>query len=94
MEDANSTEVDETCQNPAVIFMPEGSTTHMGGTMRLGLRATKFERDCLARRLYGDVPVIHERHRHRYEVCRAWHDGGPIVRIWPHGDGTGPSGES
>ena len=33
--------------DPAVIFMPEGSTTHMGGTMRLGSRRTIFQtQDC------------------------------------------------
>lgn len=29
-------------ENSAIIFMPEGSRTHMGGTMRLGLRPTVF----------------------------------------------------
>lgn len=38
--DANSTEFDETTANPLVVFMPEISTTHMGGTMRLGARKT------------------------------------------------------
>jgi CTP synthase len=55
--------------NPAVIFMPEGSTTHMGGTMRLGSRRTIFQtQDCKAAKLYNSLPFIDERHRHRYEV--------------------------
>eukprot|EP00501_MAST-03F_sp_TOSAG23-6_P000735 GSMAST32.ASY1.ANO1.763.1 assembled CDS len=37
---ANSTEFDEKCENPAIIFMPEGSKDQMGGTMRLGARKT------------------------------------------------------
>lgn len=66
---ANSTEFDETTPHPAVIFMPEGSRTHMGGTMRLGSRQTNLQtEDCAANRLYGGVSEIHERHRHRYEV--------------------------
>ena len=37
---ATSTEFDEKPPHDVVIFMPEGSTTHMGGTMRLGSRET------------------------------------------------------
>ena len=51
--------------------MPEISKTHMGGTMRLGLRPTVFEagtEKSLARKLYAGAPTIWERHRHRYEV--------------------------
>ncbi|CAL4909797.1 unnamed protein product [Urochloa decumbens] len=67
--DANSTEFDPDTNTPCVIFMPEGSKTHMGGTMRLGSRRTFFKTtDCKSARLYGDVNYIDERHRHRYEV--------------------------
>ena len=49
--------------------MPEGSRTHMGGTMRLGSRQTNLQtQDCAAFRLYHGEMEIHERHRHRYEV--------------------------
>jgi CTP synthase len=66
---ANSTEFDEDTPHPAVIFMPEGSRTHMGGTMRLGSRQTNIQtEDCAALRLYDGATEIHERHRHRYEV--------------------------
>ncbi len=66
---ANSTEFDEETPHPAVIFMPEGSRTHMGGTMRLGSRQTNLQtEDCAAFRLYDGEMEIHERHRHRYEV--------------------------
>ena len=66
---ANSTEFDEDTPHPAVIFMPEGSRTHMGGTMRLGSRQTNIQtEDCAAVRLYDGATEIHERHRHRYEV--------------------------
>ncbi|KAK6129418.1 hypothetical protein DH2020_036836 [Rehmannia glutinosa] len=43
LRNANSTEFDPNTQNPCVIFMPEGSKTHMGGTMRLGSRRTYFQ---------------------------------------------------
>jgi CTP synthase len=39
---ANSAELDKNTPHPVVIFMPEISKTHLGGTMRLGSRETKF----------------------------------------------------
>ena len=69
LENANSTEFDENTPNPAVVFMPEISKTHMGGTMRLGTKPTPFlVDDCKIRRLYGGAGHVDERHRHRYEV--------------------------
>ncbi|MDG1542430.1 MAG: CTP synthase (glutamine hydrolyzing) [Candidatus Thalassarchaeaceae archaeon] len=69
MENANSTEFDENTPHPAVIFMPEISKTHMGGTMRLGAKPTPFlVDDCKIKRLYGNKKYVDERHRHRYEV--------------------------
>ncbi|HIC76056.1 MAG TPA: CTP synthase (glutamine hydrolyzing) [Candidatus Poseidoniales archaeon] len=69
LEGANSTEFDDKTPHPTVIFMPEGSKTHMGATMRLGSRQTNLHtEDCHAFRLYGGAKKIHERHRHRYEV--------------------------
>ena len=69
LENANSTEFDENTPNPAVVFMPEISKTHMGGTMRLGTKPTPFlVDDCKMRRLYGGADHVDERHRHRYEV--------------------------
>nr|XP_009393080.1 PREDICTED: CTP synthase-like [Musa acuminata subsp. malaccensis] len=66
---ANSTEFDPDTTTPCVIFMPEGSKTHMGGTMRLGSRRTYFDvSSCKAAKLYGNVSYVDERHRHRYEV--------------------------
>ncbi|KAL5578367.1 hypothetical protein UlMin_020066 [Ulmus minor] len=69
LQDANSTEFDHNTKNPCVIFMPEGSKTHMGGTMRLGSRRTYFQvTDSKSAKLYGNRSFIDERHRHRYEV--------------------------
>jgi len=67
-KDANSTEFDETTTHPVVINMPEISTTHLGGTMRLGVRDTQVQDEkSVAYRIY-ERKVISERHRHRYEV--------------------------
>jgi CTP synthase len=51
--------------------MPEISKTHLGGTMRLGLRPSIFDTNTewsKIRQLYGGENIIWERHRHRYEV--------------------------
>ena len=69
LEGANSTEFDEEPPHAAVVFMPEISKTHMGGTMRLGTKPTPFlVDDCKIKRLYGGADHVDERHRHRYEV--------------------------
>ena len=69
LADSNSAEFDSATPHPAVVFMPEGSTTHKGGTMRLGTRRTVLETvDCIAAKLYQAERYIDERHRHRYEV--------------------------
>ncbi|RLN00691.1 hypothetical protein C2845_PM06G02850 [Panicum miliaceum] len=66
---ANSTEFDPSTKTPCVIFMPEGSKTHMGATMRLGSRRTYFQvNKCKSAKLYGNASYVDERHRHRYEV--------------------------
>ncbi|RDX81871.1 CTP synthase, partial [Mucuna pruriens] len=68
-ERANSVEFDAQTPNPVVIFMPEGSRTHMGSTMRLGSRRTLLQTsDCITSKLYGSSEYVDERHRHRYEV--------------------------
>lgn len=43
MTAANSEEFDKNANHQVVINMPEISTTHLGGTMRLGLRPTIFQ---------------------------------------------------
>ena len=70
-----STEFVSDPKDPVVIFMPEISRTHMGGTMRLGLRPTVFQQDSewsRIRKLYGGASTVWERHRHRYEVNPAY----------------------
>ncbi|KAF9945757.1 CTP synthase ura7, partial [Modicella reniformis] len=71
MADANSAELDEHTATPVIMFMPEISRTHLGGTMRLGIRPTVFQpgtEDSSIRKLYGGGSTVMERHRHRYEI--------------------------
>ncbi len=69
LEGANSTEFEDNPEHAAVVFMPEISKTHLGGTMRLGSRPTLWQVDeCAIRSLYGAGEAVDERHRHRYEV--------------------------
>lgn len=69
--DAESAEFNENAASPLIVFMPEISKTHLGGTMRLGERPTLFQEGTeksTIRRLYLDENVALERHRHRYEI--------------------------
>ncbi|CAO3638819.1 unnamed protein product [Mucor hiemalis] len=71
MAGAESAEMNPDTPTPVVVYMPEISKTHMGGTMRLGLRPTVFQdgtETSRVRKLYGGKPSVDERHRHRYEV--------------------------
>ena len=74
LPEASSTEFKNDTPDPVVMFMPEGSKTHMGGTMRLGLRRTVFHKKgkkgvvSIAQKLHGGEDFVDERHRHRYEV--------------------------
>ena len=69
LEGANSTEFEDNPEHAAVVFMPEISKTHLGGTMRLGSRPTLWQTESSKiRTLYGEGDAVDERHRHRYEV--------------------------
>ncbi len=53
---------------PVIDLLPEQKEIEdLGGTMRLGAQAVELGDGTRAREAYGE-PVIHERHRHRYEV--------------------------
>ena len=52
--DAHSEEMVPKSTNKVIIFMPEGSKTHLGGTMRCGLKTTVFnDPKCISTKLYG-----------------------------------------
>jgi CTP synthase len=69
MDGANSSEFDRETPFPVIDLLPEQQGIEdMGGTMRLGADPVTLVEGTRGRALYGDVPVIYERHRHRYEV--------------------------
>lgn len=69
---ANSTEIDETTDNPVIHFMSDQiGLVNKGGTMRLGAYLCKLEQDTLSYKAYG-VDILNERHRHRYEFNNAY----------------------
>jgi len=68
LEGANSTEMDPETPYPVIDLLPEQKEIEdLGGTMRLGAQAVELAEDTRAFRAYGEA-VVHERHRHRYEV--------------------------
>jgi CTP synthase len=91
LEDANTTEIDSNCRHPVVCLLDEQySITQMGGTMRLGLHPTALAENSLAYREYKG-PLVHERHRHRYEFNNVYRD-----QFQAHGmsfSGTSPDGK-
>ncbi len=77
MPEASSTEFGP-CDIPVVGLLTEWArgnqverrteTDAKGGTMRLGAYPAALSEGSLVRHIYGDAPLIQERHRHRYEV--------------------------
>ena len=68
---AHSAEFDEKCATPLIIFMPEGSRTQMGGTMRLGARKTMLRSPkCLTAQLYNGATAFDELSRDDPEITR------------------------
>ncbi|MFU0833190.1 MAG: CTP synthase [Oscillospiraceae bacterium] len=69
LTDANSAEFDPQSNNPVIDLMPEQKdVVQLGGTMRLGKYPCKLQKGTKAYKLYGNAPLIYERHRHRFEV--------------------------
>ncbi len=68
LEGANSTEMDPETPHPVIDLLPEQKEVEdLGGTMRLGAQAVELLPGTRVFDAYGE-PVVHERHRHRYEV--------------------------
>jgi anthranilate/para-aminobenzoate synthase component II len=83
LEGANSTEMDPETPHPVIDLLPEQKEIEdLGGTMRLGAQAVELAEGTRAHDAYGET-VIHERHRHRYEVNNHYRpalvDGGLVV---------------
>jgi CTP synthase len=68
LEGANSTEMDPETPYPVIDLLPEQKEIEdLGGTMRLGADAVDVVKGTRTHAAYGEG-VVHERHRHRYEV--------------------------
>jgi CTP synthase len=68
LDGANSTEMDPETPFPVIDLLPEQKEVEdLGGTMRLGAQAVELAEGTRAEETYGEA-VVHERHRHRYEV--------------------------
>jgi CTP synthase len=75
LDGANSTEMDPETPFPVIDLLPEQKEVEdLGGTMRLGAQAVELADGTRARDTYGEA-VIHERHRHRYEVNNHYRQG-------------------
>jgi CTP synthase len=73
-DEANSTEFDRATPYPVIDLMPDQrSIADMGGTMRLGLYPCQLQPGTRAGQAYG-VPLVEERHRHRFELNNAYRD--------------------
>jgi len=67
-EDAHSIELNPATANPVIHLMPDqNGVENIGGTLRLGSYPCILDKSSQAYTLYG-TEIIHERHRHRYEV--------------------------
>ena len=72
LENANSTEFDQTTDHPVIWLMEDQeSVRERGGTMRLGSWPCDLAPGSLAHRRIARIS-IHERHRHRYEFNNAY----------------------
>ena len=67
-EDAHSIELNPATADPVIHLMPDqNGVENIGGTLRLGSYPCILDKTSRAYTLYG-TEIIHERHRHRYEV--------------------------
>src|SRR5207247_10809807 len=65
---ASSTEMGPERPFPVIDLLPEQKEIEdLGGTMRLGAQAVELAEGTRALSAYNEL-VVHERHRHRYEV--------------------------
>ncbi|AQW83574.1 CTP synthase [Campylobacter pinnipediorum] len=79
LQDANSIEFNENCENPIIYLIDsfidahgkEQIRTHkspLGGTMRLGAYECNVKPNSILSKIYSNQKIIKERHRHRYEA--------------------------
>ena len=69
LDGAHSTEFDPDTPHPVVSLMAEQkAVTEKGGTMRLGAYPCDVAEGSIAAEVYGRTGILHERHRHRFEL--------------------------
>ncbi len=98
LKEASSTEFGPT-KEPVVALLTEWASdagvqlrtenSDLGGTMRLGAYPCALEKGSLAHQIYGK-DLIHERHRHRYEVNKTYCE--KLEKAGMHFSGFSPDG--
>ncbi len=89
-KDAHSIELDPKTTHPVIDLMPDqNGVEDIGGTLRLGSYPCVLNKESKAYQLYGEE-VIHERHRHRYEVNNDFRK--PLVKHGMMLSGISPDG--
>ena len=74
LRNANTTECDPDTPDPVVRCLPgQEGVLELGGTMRLGSFPCRVAHGSIAEAAY-QTDVIHERHRHRFEINTAYKD--------------------
>ena len=89
LDKASSTEFDPESPHPIIDIMPDQVGVEMGGTMRLGRYPCKISPGTLAAEVYNE-DLVHERHRHRYEVNNGYRDA--LSQAGMVFSGTSPEG--
>ncbi len=84
---AHTSEVDPKTPHPVIDLLPEQrQVEELGGTMRLGAHPVRIVEGTTLHSLYGGRKLVHERHRHRYEVnpkyVDALREAGLVVSAW------------
>lgn len=75
LENANSLEFDRETPHPVVSLMgAQKNIVNLGGTMRLGAYPCKLKKGTRSYKAYGEVDVVPERHRHRFEVNNVYRE--------------------
>lgn len=74
LKEAHSIELDPNTPYPVIALLPDqDGVEDIGGTLRLGSYPCVLDIESKAYQLYGKE-IIHERHRHRYEVNNEYRD--------------------
>lgn len=74
IKDASSEEFETPSSKKIIMYLPgQTNDTQKGGTMRLGSYPAHLQKGSRIHTLYGS-DIVHERHRHRYEVNPAFHE--------------------